>query len=63
MTPAELKIAAIKLYGENGYAKALARDLKIDYSNVWRYLNGRTPIPGPVEGAVKCWVRAMRGGR
>ena len=59
MTPAELKQAAITLYGERGFTAALARDLKVDYTQVWRYLSGRTPIPGPVEAAVGCWLKAQ----
>ncbi len=61
MTPAELKAAAITLYGERGYSAALAKALKVDYTQVWRYLSGRTPIPGPVEAAVTAWLLAQRG--
>lgn len=56
MTPNELRIAAIKLFGERGYSAALAKALGVDYSQVWRYLSGRTPAPGPVVAAVKCWL-------
>jgi transposase-like protein len=60
MTPAELKAAAIRLYGERGHTVALAQALKVDYSQVWRWLSGRTPIPGPVEAAVLCWLEKTK---
>ena len=60
MTPAELRSAAVKLYGPKGYTAALAKALKIDYTQVWRYLSGRTPIPGPVEAAVECWLAGQK---
>ena len=59
MTPAELQNAAIRLYGEHGYSVALAAALRIHYTQVWRYLNGRNPIPGPVEAAVTCWLEKL----
>jgi hypothetical protein len=56
MTPSELRDSAIKLFGERGHSAALAKALGVDYSQVWRYLSGRTPVPGPVAAAVKCWL-------
>lgn len=56
MTPSELRAAAIKIFGERGYSAALAKALGVDYSQVWRYLSGRTLAPGPVIAAVKCWL-------
>jgi hypothetical protein len=56
MTPEELRAAAIKLFGEHGYSAALAKALGVDYTQCWRYFSGRTPIPGPVVAAVKCWL-------
>ena len=60
MSPNELKSAAIELYGPKGFTIALAYHLKIHQTQVWRYLSGRTPIPGPVEAAITCWLQAKR---
>lgn len=57
MTAAELKAAATKLFGERGYSMSLARALGLSYAQIWRYLYGRSPIPGPVVAAVKSWLR------
>lgn len=57
MTAEELKSAAIKLYGARGYSRVLASALKRHDTQVWRWLSGRTPIPGPVEAAVNSWLR------
>lgn len=57
MTGQELKEAAIKLFGESGWVTALADALGVDRTQVWRYVNGRTDVPGPVNAAVRCWLR------
>lgn len=54
MTGEELKAIAIQFWGERGYVSALAKSLKIDRTQVWRYIRGAS-IPGPVEAAVTCW--------
>lgn len=59
MTADELRAAAIEIWGERGFVTALATNLKIDRTQVWRYLNGNT-VPGPVDAAVTCWLRAFR---
>jgi len=56
MTPDELRSAAIQLFGEKGFVSKLAKQLGVERTQVWRYLNGRTDVPGPVEAAVKCWL-------
>ena len=58
MTAQELSDAAKTLFGREGYSHALAKALKVSPSQVWRYLNGRNPIPGPVEAAVECWLKS-----
>ena len=63
MTPSELKAAAIKLFGERGWVTALATALKVDRTQVWRYINGKGPIPGPVEAAVSCWLERCEFGK
>jgi hypothetical protein len=62
MSPEELKLAAIELFGERGFVSALAAKLKIERTQVWRYLrsNAPVPIPGPVEAAVECWLQVHR---
>jgi hypothetical protein len=57
MTPEALRKAAIELCGERGWARRLASYLNIDRTTVYRYVRGQLPIPGPVEEAVKCWLR------
>lgn len=57
MTAGELKSAAIKLFGGAGYSRALASALKRSDTQIWRWLNGRTPIPGPVEAAINSLLR------
>ena len=56
MTPQQFKDAAIRLHGEDGWQSAIARALGVKHSTVWRYLNGKLPIPGPVIAAVTCWL-------
>lgn len=56
MTPEELKRAAIELFGQKGWVAALALHLEIDRTQVWRYINAKTPVPGPVAAAVRCWT-------
>jgi hypothetical protein len=63
MTPADLKAAAIEIWGERGWVAALASSLGVDRAQVWRYLNGRTDIPGPVAAAVRCWTASFCGTR
>jgi len=58
VSPDELRQAAIRLFGERGWVAALALHLGVERTQVWRYLNGRTAVPGPVEAAVKCWLRS-----
>jgi hypothetical protein len=59
MTPDELRITAIRIWSERGYSVALARFLRMERTQVWRYLSGRTPIPGPVEAAIREKVRTI----
>lgn len=60
MTGSDLKSAAIELYGERGWISALASALHVDRTQVWRYVNARTPVPGPVQAAVECWLDRRR---
>lgn len=63
MTGDELKDAAVKLFGERGWVASLAEGLGVDRTQVWRYVNGRTPVPGPVAAAVECWLSKLPRGR
>lgn len=60
MSPDDLRRAGIELFGERGWMAALSSALGVERTQVWRYLNNRTPIPGPVAAAVDCWVRRFR---
>jgi hypothetical protein len=60
MTGQELKAAAIKLFGERGWVSSLAEHLGVDRTQVWRYVNGRVDVPGPVAAAVQCWLRSAK---
>lgn len=55
MTPEQLAAAAQRLFGDE-YVLRLAAELGVSRIQVWRYLSGRTPAPGPVVAAVKCWL-------
>jgi plasmid maintenance system antidote protein VapI len=63
VTGEELKDAAVKLFGESGWVTALAENLGVDRTQVWRYVNGRTPVPGPVAAAVECWLSRAKDER
>lgn len=60
MTPDELRAAAIQLWGERGWVAALSSALGVDRTQIWRYLNARTAVPGPVAACVRCWMRRFR---
>ena len=60
MTPAELKSVAIEIWGERGWVSALAASLSVDRTQVWRYINGNTAVPGPVAAAATCWIGVFR---
>ena len=60
MTGTELREAAEALYGFWGAQTRLAEALRVDGSTVRRYISGAMPIPGPVEAAVKCFLREMK---
>lgn len=55
MTGAELKSAGIELFGERGWQSALARELGIDRTQIWRYVTNDS-VPGPVAAAVRGWL-------
>lgn len=51
MTPDQFKAAGLRLYGRKKWMVALARDLGVDRTTVYRYTR-REQIPGPVEVAM-----------
>lgn len=63
MSPSELKSAAIELFGERGFVTALSDRLGVDRTQVWRYLNQKTAVPGPVAAAVSCWLQVHRAAK
>ncbi|TDR94599.1 helix-turn-helix domain-containing protein [Enterovirga rhinocerotis] len=60
MTADGLRAAAIEIWGERGWTSSLSAALGVERTQVWRYLNGRTPVPGPVRAAVTCWLACYR---
>lgn len=56
MTPAELRKACVKLYGETRWQRRLADALSVDGSTVRRWVSGAVPIPGPVAAAIRCFL-------
>lgn len=57
MTPAELATALRSLFGlGRGWKGRAAVALRVDPATLWRYLEGESPIPGPVIAAVECWL-------
>lgn len=59
MTADELRAAAIRIFGEKGYTAQLATRLRVNRVQVWRYLSGKVEVPGPVEAAVRGWLREV----
>ena len=60
MTAIDLRDAAIEIFGRRGWTTRLAECLGIDRTTVYRYINAQTPIPGPVDAAVKGWLTTYR---
>lgn len=56
MTPDELSEIGKQLYGY-GWQTRLAEALMVDGSTVRRWVSGAVSVPGPVEAAVKCFLR------
>ena len=59
MTGAELKAAAIEIFGERGWQSSLASWLQIDRTQIWRYVKNDS-VPGPVAAAVTERLKATR---
>lgn len=57
MSADELREALIGLYGGWGWQAKAAEALNVDVSSVRRWISGQIPVPGPVEAAVRCFVR------
>lgn len=60
MTADQLRDAAIEIFGERGWTSSLSGALGVERTQVWRYLNGRTPVPGPVRACMTAWLSAHR---
>lgn len=56
MTPAELREAGLKVFGEHGWQTRMAEALEVDGSSVRRWVSGAVPVPGPVAAAMRCFV-------
>lgn len=57
MSGDELKQALVALYGGHGWQTRAATALNVDASSIRRWTSGQIPVPGPVEAAVKCFMR------
>jgi hypothetical protein len=60
VTPKQLSEAGVKLWGDRGWQTRMAESLKVDGSTVRRWVSGAVPIPGPVEAALRCFMREIR---
>jgi DNA-binding transcriptional regulator YdaS (Cro superfamily) len=58
MSPDELAEAGRRLYGY-GWQTRLAEDLGVNGSTVRRWVSGAVPIPGPVEAAIRCFLKVI----
>ena len=62
MTPDELRDAGRELYGRYGWQTKIAVNLKTDPRTVRRWVSGETPIPGPAEAAILCFLEKAKLG-
>jgi hypothetical protein len=60
MTPQQLRKAGVKLFGERAWQTRLAEALQVDPSTVRRWVSGAVTIPGPVEAAIRCFLRETK---
>lgn len=60
MTPEDLKMKGMELFGDWGWQTRLSECLRVDGSTVRRWLSGRTQIPGPAIVAIELLVREKR---
>lgn len=63
MSPAELRSACVKLYGERGWQTKLATALDVDGSTVRRWTSGAVPVPGPAAAAIRCFLKFKPKGK
>lgn len=59
MAPVDFERAGLALFGKR-WKTAMARALELDVATVWRYTTGQTPIPKPVELAIRYLVLTDR---
>lgn len=59
MTGAEMKAAAIELFGEAGWRSRLAEALDVDKAQPGRWYD-LDRVPGPAAAAIRCWLDRHR---
>ena len=60
MTLDQLRRACVTLYGEQRHDIALAKSLGMSRTQAWRYLNGRSRVPPPVERLIESMLKRKR---
>lgn len=53
MSPERLRRLAIEMFGERGWTSRLAAELRVNRTTVFRWLQMKNGVPGPVAVAVE----------
>lgn len=56
MNGLQLRVALIRLFGEEDWRRVGAERLGISISTLDRQANGHVPVTGPVKAAVEAWT-------
>lgn len=63
MSSDELSAIGVQLWGSWGWQTRMAKALNVDGSTVRRWVSGAVPVPGPVEAALRCFLREHEASR
>jgi hypothetical protein len=61
LTPDELRLIGVELFGEWGWQTRLSEALEVDGSTVRRWVSGAVSVPNPVKVALRLMVEQKRG--